>query len=142
LPIGKRHGVWGRLGPTDVSPVDDPVGRFRGNVSATRCGDHDLRGVVQRDCEAAFVDQAVVEAAEEDEVLQRRLAAVEPVVDVVAVQEAGGGAAGEAARAVADPEGAADGWGDGAGAAADVEDVAVVIEGGGDKAGVAADPAS
>ena len=49
----------------------------------------------------AFVDEAVVTAAEVDEVGELGLAAVGPVADVVGLHAAAAGAAGEAAAAVA-----------------------------------------
>ncbi len=50
---------------------------------------------------AAFVQQAVVVAAEQQQVGERGVAAVGPVVDVVGVDEAALGAAGELAAVVA-----------------------------------------
>jgi hypothetical protein len=58
------------------------------------------------------VDEAVVAAAEEDEVREAGLAALGPMSDVVAVDEAAVLAAGEAAASVADSQRAADGGGD------------------------------
>jgi len=52
------------------------------------------------------VDVAVVAAAERDQVVEIGLAAVAPVLDVVAVDEPRVGAAGETAAAVARAEGA------------------------------------
>jgi len=53
----------------------------------------------------AFVDQAVLVATQKHEVLQTRLAAVRPVLDVMGVYEAMLGAAGEAAAVVTQTQG-------------------------------------
>ena len=70
---------------------------------------------------AAFVDEPVVSAAEQEQVLELRLAAGGPVLDVVAVGEEPVRTAGVAAASVAESEGAAEGGRDGAFAAAVVE---------------------
>ena len=59
------------------------------------------------DVPAAFVDEAVVAAAEQHEVCERGVAASGPVVEVVGVEEAAVLAAGELAAAVAGAQGAA-----------------------------------
>ena len=66
--------------------------------------------------EPALVHEPVVGRTEQHEVVERDLATLGPVPDVVAVQAPGGGAAGEAAAAVAVRECAADRWRDAAGA--------------------------
>jgi hypothetical protein len=65
-----------------------------------------LAFVVELDRASLFVDVAVVAAAERDQVVEIGLAAVAPVLDVVAVDEPRVGAAGETAAAVARAEGA------------------------------------
>jgi hypothetical protein len=61
---------------------------------------------------AAFVDEAVVAAADQEEVVEVGLAAAGPVLDVVAVDVHAVFAAGEAAMVVARPERACyRGWG-------------------------------
>ena len=99
------------------------VGEGGGEDAAVRVAHHEL-GAVRVDHlegEASLVNQAVVGAAEENEVGEVGGAAVEPVVDVVGVQPRSVRAAGEAAAVVAQGEGAAEPTGDDAGAAADVE---------------------
>ena len=71
---GRRPSRGGHEGAFVAGPVEGwPVnrwsaGRFRGNGSALGERTRTSRGVGHRDCEAALVDEAVVEAAEEDEV--------------------------------------------------------------------------
>ena len=61
----------------------------------------------------------MVVRAQQGKVVQARFAPVQPVLDVVAVQESVVGAPGEGATAVAQEEGAANGRRNGAGAPAD-----------------------
>ena len=74
---------------------------------------------------AVVVDEVVVSVAEQGEVVELGGAAVGPVLHVVGVAAAwSSGAAGEAAAAVAEVQGAAHGFGDGVGEPADVERLA------------------
>ena len=76
-----------------------------------RGGEWVSAGVVEArplvDVPAAFVDEAVVAAAEQDEVREGGGAASGPVVEVVGVEEATVVAAGEAAASVSGLQGAA-----------------------------------
>ena len=90
--------------------------------------------------EPAFVHQPVMGRTKEDEIVQRGLAAVGPVLDVMAVEPVGGGAAGEAAPAVAVRERAAYRRRDAAGTAPDAERFAIRTIHHGDDAGIAAQP--
>ena len=87
------------------------------------------------------VDDAVVSAAQEGEVIQCRVAAVGPVGEVVGVaHDWWSGAGGEGAVPVAEDEGGPLGGGDQASEASDVEDLAGGVEDGGDELGVAGQP--
>ena len=66
-------------------------------------------------------DIGVVERAEQREIVEIGLAAVGPVLQVMTLEEEAVIAAGEAAGAVAQEQGALEGGGDGAGLAADGE---------------------
>jgi hypothetical protein len=89
-----------------------------------------------------LVDEGVVPSTGENEVAERGLAAVGPVLDVVGVEEEDVGAAGEGALVLlAEVEGATDSGGNRAGAAADVENVAAVVLDDLDEGGVAAEAA-
>ena len=93
---------------------------------------------VEADLPGGVVDDAVVLAAEQDEVVQAGRAAVGPVDDVVGVAHHGwAGAAGEGAVVVAGDQGAPQGRGDESCGAADVEDLAVGAEADRDEVGVA-----
>jgi len=88
------------------------------------------------------VDESVVVAAEEGEVVQAGGAAVGPVVEVVGVaHEWWAGACGEGAVLVAGDQGAPEGGGDQAVQAADVEDLAATSEDDRDHLGVAGEAA-
>jgi len=79
-----------------------------------------------------------MEAAEQDEVVEARLAAVGPVLDVMCVGPLGRAvAAGEAAAAVAQDQGAADGGRDGAYRATDIERLAAAADGDAGDGGIA-----
>ena len=65
--------------------------------------------------------------AQGDQIVQLGLAAVGPVLDVMALDEAGGGAVGEAAAAVAGVQCSFQGRRDGAGAPADIQRLAVAV---------------
>ena len=78
--------------------------------------------------------------AEQDEVVERGLAALGPVLDVMAVQAVGCGAAGEVASAVTARERAAYGWRDAAGAPPDAQRLGNRPIDDGDDAGIAAQP--
>jgi hypothetical protein len=93
---------------------------------------------VEADLPGGVVDDAVVFAAEQDEVVEGGFAAVGPVDDVVGVaHDWWSGAAGEGAVMVAGHEGSPQGWGDESGGASDVEDLAIGAEADGDEVGVA-----
>ena len=109
--------------------------------SEDRGSEDGLAAGVELDGEAAFVDQAVVEGAEGQEVLDPGLSASGPVLDVVGVEVAVAGTAGEAAAVVAAGQSTAERGGDGAGAAADVEELAAFVFDGGGEGAVAADAA-
>ena len=95
-------------------------------------------GGVDVDLPGGLVDQGVVFAAEQDEVVEGCGAVVGPVGDVVGVAGDGeAGAAGEGAVLVAEDQGGPDAGGDQAAGAADVEDLALGAEDGGDDLGVA-----
>ena len=84
-----------------------------------------------------MMDDPVVMAAQEGEVVELRLTAVDPVEDVVGVAHGRwSGAAGERAVSVADDEGGPDRGGDQAAEPAEVEDLGVGAEDGGDDLGV------
>jgi hypothetical protein len=100
-----------------------------------------LPGRGSNDGEAALVDQAVVERAERDGVVEAGLAAVEPVADVVGVQVAGVRAAGEAAAmTVAGEERAAERAREEAELSADRERLASAVLEDRDHASVAEEP--
>ena len=119
LPVPLRY----RRSRADGEPIAAIAGGEGDDVSAETCvragGDglsarvreHGLARCPHLDRVAAFVDQAVVMAAQQDEVVEAGLAAVGPVVDMVGVDEAAGRAAGEAAARVAALERAAQGRG-------------------------------
>jgi hypothetical protein len=87
------------------------------------------------------VDEPVVIAAQQHEILQVGRSVVAPVPDVMTLTPAGRPiTAGESATPVAEREGAAEGSGDQAGLPAEVEGLAGAAEEGGDDAGVAGDP--
>ena len=90
--------------------------------------------------EPALVHQSMVSRAEQHEVVERGLAALGPVLDVMAMQPLGGGAAGEAAPLVAARERTAYGWGDAAGSAPHTERLAVGAVHHGDDSRIAAKP--
>ena len=77
---------------------------------------------------------------EQHEVVERGLPALGPVLNVMAVQAVGSGAAGEAAPLVAARERSAYGWGDAAGAPPDAERFAVGTIHHGDDSRIAAQP--
>src|SRR5207248_9783985 len=113
-----RAGLAGfavdRRAPVSVAVAERvPVGRRRagdvGKRDSVLVGEPRFAVVVEADRVAAFVDVAVVAAAEQDEVVEVRFAALAPMVEVVAVDETSVGAAGEAAAAVAGGERAAEG---------------------------------
>jgi hypothetical protein len=116
-----------------------PVG-FDGGGGAVGVGPDD--GVVDvGEGPGAFVHEAVVEAAEADEVVEGGVAAVGAVDDVVGVEPLGGAASREAAGAVvAAVQGTAESAVDDGGGGADVAAVAVVfdVDGVADVAGPAA----
>lgn len=64
------------------------------------------------DAKAAFVQQAMVRGAEQHQVAKFGFAAVGPMLNMVAVDVTAMGAAGKAAGAVAQQQGALDGWRD------------------------------
>ena len=90
--------------------------------------------------EPALVHQPVVGRAEQDEVVERRLPALGPVLDVMAVQPVSGGAAGEAASAVAARERAAHRGRNAAGASSYAQRLAIRTVHHGDDSGIAAQP--
>src|SRR5207247_1653893 len=110
------------VGGPGLQPLDGVLDHLAGRDGGQRGAGGGAEGEtacgLRLDGEAALVDEAMVAGAEEDEVGEARVAAVEPVADVVAVEEAGVGAAGEAAAAVAQPQGAAQGGRYGAGSSA------------------------
>ena len=88
------------------------------------------------------VDDAVVMAAEQGEVVELGWAAVDPVGEVVGVAHEGwSSAGGEGAVSVAEDQGGPDRGGDRSAEAAHVEDLAVAAEDGGDDLGVTGQPA-
>src|SRR3954454_3798074 len=88
------------------------------------------------------VDDSVVVAAQQGEVVQAGGAAVGPVSEVVGVaHQRWSGAAGEGAVPVADDQGGPERGGDQAVEASDVEDLALGAEDGGDDLGVTGQPA-
>ena len=90
------------------------------------------------DAEAALVHERMVSRAKQEQVVERGLTAVGPVLDVVAVEEAPVPAAGEAAAVpVSCPYGALDGLRYGAGLAADAERFTLFILGQDDGVAVA-----
>ena len=93
---------------------------------AARMGEPHGALVVHAGGEAAFVEHAVVPAAEEHEVREFRFAAIGPVDDAMRVAVPGR-TAGKAVTLVAELQGAADGRRDRAGLAADAEDPAGVV---------------
>ena len=113
-----------------------------GVLIANPCGfDEPERAVIESPhVESALVHQPVMGRAQQDEVVERGLPAVGPVLDVMAVEPMGGGAAGEAAPAVAARERAAHRRRDAAGAPPDTERLAVRAIDDGDDACVAAQP--
>src|SRR4051812_19711235 len=107
-----EHSVHGQ---TEVERAERALQRFRGNAwqrprrrGRTRgCGHRFARRREERqpgsralDPVAALMDEAVVEAAERDEVGQRRRSAVGPVLDVMRVGAAGPAATWELTTAV------------------------------------------
>ena len=90
--------------------------------------------------ESAFVHQPVMSRTQQGEVVERGLPAVGPVLDVMAVQAMGGGAAGKAAAAVAVRERTSYRRRDAAGAPPDAERLAVGAVNHGDDARIAAQP--
>src|SRR5512138_2677120 len=109
------------------------------DLAAARC--EEARNAVggERHLEAALVEQAMVEAAEKDQVVEVGLAAAGPVLDVVGLNEPPVRAHREAAAAIARPQRAANRDGNGARLAADVEDTSVSAGRDGDERAVAAD---
>ena len=111
-------------------PDDDSVGRRRlppprgPDGHSVGVGEPERAVVETLHVESALVHQPVMGRAEQNEVVEGGLAALGPVPDVVTVQALGGGAAGEAAAAVAVREYTAYGWRDAAGAAPDAERLA------------------
>ena len=77
--------------------------------------------------ESALVDQPVMVPAQQHEVVERRLAAVRPVFDVVAVEKRTMRAAGKTAAAVPRAQGSPDNGWNGPGLAADGQRLAVLI---------------
>ena len=127
VPVGYR-GLRGdvqavsAIGPLDMDDV--PAGTCLGRLGdhlAVGPGKFDLAILLHRHPETDFVNQPVVPAAQQHEVVHASLAAVGPVADVVGVDETGAGTAGEAAALVAVVQGAADGGRDGAGFASDIQ---------------------
>ena len=90
--------------------------------------------------ESTLVHQPMMGRAEQDEVVERGLPAIGPVLDVMAVEPVGGGAARKAASAVTACKCTAYGWRDAAGSAADAERLAVRTVHDRNDAGVAAQP--
>src|SRR5262245_36001878 len=103
----RRWGEGVAGGPPVAVPFDGAAvgGERRGGWQEGAGGrsDLDVAAVGQRDGEPAFVNQAVVETAEQQQVIERGPAAVEPVFDVVAVDEAPVCAARKATSLVAQP---------------------------------------
>ena len=141
VEAAEADGRWGRwLGRSLASgSVADPGGLARGwcrggwgrNSGSRSCG-------VEADLPGGVVEDAVVFAAEQDEVVEVGGAAVGPVDDVVGVaHDRWAGAAGEGAVSVAGDQGAPQGGGDQSVGAADVEDLAVGAEADRDELGVA-----
>ena len=96
---------------------------------------------IDADLPGGVVDDAVMVATQEHEVVEFRLAAVCPVSDVVGVaHHRGSSAAGERAVLVAQDQGDPDRGGDESLGAADVEDAAVGTQDAGDHVGVAGHP--
>ena len=89
-----------------------------------------LGGAVSLDGPGAGMDEAVVMATQQDHVVQRGFAAVDPVLDVVGVAHQGwSGAVREPAVLVASDQRLPDRCGDQALCAADVEDLAIGCRG-------------
>jgi len=95
------------------------------NPSAVGPREHEHAVVGGRDAESPFVQQSVVKAAQRDEVAGLRLAAVDPVPDVVTLAEASAVAAGKTAAAVARAQRALDRDRNRASLAADIQRLAV-----------------
>ncbi len=87
------------------------------------------------------MEATVAGGAQDQGIGQAGLAAVGPVADMVGVKEQAMVAAGVAASAIADEQGALDGGWDGASLAADGEGLALVIDGDLDDAGVTGEAA-
>jgi hypothetical protein len=104
-----------------------PLRRNVFDSAATRCPEDEITRSSSFHRETFLVHQPMMNAAEQHEVLQLRLAAICPMFDVVGVGEALVGAARKAAALVAGLEGSAEGGGDCAGLAADVEGIAVDV---------------
>jgi len=82
--------------------------RRRREGSAGRAGEFGCAVGLHGNAESAFVYQAMVMAAEQDEVVHLRFAAIRPVHDVVCIHKSMRGAAGKPAAAVAALQGAPD----------------------------------
>ena len=98
----------------------------------------ELTGARALDLKSVLVDEAMVMAAEEDEIGKGSGAAISPVEDVMRLGEAEP-AAGEPAPPIPDLESAPDGGRDGPGSPAHVQNVAVGGGSGPDDAGIAAE---
>src|SRR5437762_531967 len=110
------------------------------NAPAVRPREHEDAVVGRCDSEAALVHERVVKAAERDEVRELRLAAIGPVLDVVALRETRAVAPREAAAAVARAQRALQSKRDAACLAADVQRLAVRTLDDADERAVAAEP--
>ncbi len=101
-----------------------------------------MSGGVEGDLPGSGVDEAVVVAAQEQQVVEAGGSVVDPVDDVVGVAHQGWASTSrEAAVLVAGDEGFPDRGGDEPAEPADVEDLAAGAQDDGDDLGVAADPA-
>ena len=97
-------------------------------------------GAGEAEGEPALMDLAVMEGAEQDQVVERRAAAVQPVLDVVPVKKAVVCAAWEPAPLVADPQRAPNGGGNGPRATPDIQHRALIVHGDGDQSRIARHP--
>ena len=123
-----RHRGFGVDGESEgIVSGDDDAGRgrlARGRHSyrvSVRVGEAQRPVVEAPYIEAALVYQAVVHRAQQQEVVERGLSALGPVVHVVPVQAMGGRAAGESAASIAAQECAANRRGNATGAPADAQ---------------------
>src|SRR3954454_7279438 len=143
-PADRRDGQDGVHRAAEIHGLIRLVGRFRGNTmkvagrarpgwggaeaAAGRGREYQLAAWAAGDPEGALVDQAMVVAAELDEIVQVGRSAVSPVMDVVGVDVAGLAATGELDATVAAGEGPGQGGGGRGGLAADGHGFAVALD--------------